>query len=87
MLRYYPPNPTDLLQNGRYSELLESLKNSYDFIVLDTAPLMLVTDSLLISNVAMLLYMLQDQKLQKKVLLILQISKLILIKSKTLVLF
>lgn len=47
-----PPNPTDLLQNGRYSELLESLKNSYDFIVLDTAPLMLVTDSLLISNVA-----------------------------------
>jgi len=47
-----PPNPTDLLQNGRYSALIESLKASYDYIVLDTAPLMLVTDSFLISEVA-----------------------------------
>ncbi|GGG53320.1 GumC family protein [Epilithonimonas arachidiradicis] len=47
-----PPNPTDLLQNGRYSLLLDSLKNDYDYIILDTAPLMLVTDSFLISEVA-----------------------------------
>ena len=47
-----PPNPTDLLQNGKYQELLESLKHDYDYIVLDTAPLMLVTDSFLISEVA-----------------------------------
>lgn len=47
-----PPNPTDLLQNGKYAELLDSVKNLYDYIILDTAPLMLVTDSLLISNLA-----------------------------------
>jgi len=47
-----PPNPTDLLQSGRYSKLLESVKNDYDYIILDTAPLMLVTDSFLISDVA-----------------------------------
>ncbi|PZU86784.1 MAG: capsular biosynthesis protein [Chryseobacterium sp.] len=47
-----PPNPTDLLQNGKYEELLDALKNKYDFIILDTAPLMLVTDSFLISEVA-----------------------------------
>jgi len=47
-----PPNPTDLLQNGRYAKLLESLKYDYEFIILDTAPLMLVTDSFLISDVA-----------------------------------
>jgi tyrosine-protein kinase Etk/Wzc len=47
-----PPNPTDLFQNGRYQELLESLKDKYQFIILDTAPLMLVTDSFLISDVA-----------------------------------
>ena len=47
-----PPNPTDLLQNGRYQELLESLKDTYQYIILDTAPLMLVTDSFLISEVA-----------------------------------
>ncbi|WP_313101156.1 polysaccharide biosynthesis tyrosine autokinase [Epilithonimonas sp.] len=47
-----PPNPTDLLQNGRYQSLLESTVNQYSFIILDTAPLMLVTDSFLISDVA-----------------------------------
>lgn len=47
-----PPNPTDLLQNGRYSKLLDAVKKDYDYIILDTAPLMLVTDSLLISDVA-----------------------------------
>ncbi|WP_312765042.1 polysaccharide biosynthesis tyrosine autokinase [Epilithonimonas sp.] len=47
-----PPNPTDLLQNGRYEELIESLKGDYQYIILDTAPLMLVTDSLIIADVA-----------------------------------
>lgn len=46
------PNPTELLSNGRYQELVESLKPYYDYIILDTAPLMLVTDSFLISDVA-----------------------------------
>ncbi len=46
------PNPTELLSNGRYQELIESLKKLYDYIILDTAPLMLVTDSFLISDVA-----------------------------------
>lgn len=46
------PNPTELLSNGRYQELVESLKPLYDYIILDTAPLMLVTDSFLISDVA-----------------------------------
>ncbi len=47
-----PPNPTDLLQNGRYEKLLENVKKHYDYIILDTAPLMLVTDSFLISHLA-----------------------------------
>ncbi|WP_299176848.1 tyrosine-protein kinase [uncultured Chryseobacterium sp.] len=47
-----PPNPTDLLENGKYQELVSLLEDKYKYIVLDTAPLMLVTDSLLISQVA-----------------------------------
>lgn len=47
-----PPNPADLLQNGRYEQLLDALRDDYHYIILDTAPLMLVTDSLLIANVA-----------------------------------
>ena len=47
-----PPNPTELLSNGRYEVLLNELKSKYDYIVLDTAPLMLVTDSFLFSDLA-----------------------------------
>ncbi|WP_265129703.1 GumC family protein [Chryseobacterium oranimense] len=46
------PNPTELLSNGRYETLLEELKDKYEYIILDTAPLMLVTDSFLIADVA-----------------------------------
>ncbi|WP_228444831.1 GumC family protein [Chryseobacterium echinoideorum] len=46
------PNPTELLSNGRYQELIETLKPMYDYVLLDTAPLMLVTDSFLIADVA-----------------------------------
>ncbi|WP_407489079.1 GumC family protein [Elizabethkingia anophelis] len=47
-----PPNPTELLTNGRYNELLEELRKKYDYIIVDTAPLMLVTDTFLISDLA-----------------------------------
>lgn len=46
------PNPTELLSNGRYQELIEILKADYDYIILDTAPLMLVSDSFLFAEVA-----------------------------------
>lgn len=46
------PNPAELLANGRYQQLIEILKPAYDYIILDTAPLMLVTDSFLIADVA-----------------------------------
>ncbi len=47
-----PPNPTDLLSNGRFDILLKELQQEYDYIIVDTAPLMLVTDTLLISHLA-----------------------------------
>lgn len=47
-----PPNPTELLINGRYEELIAQLKPQYDYIILDTAPLMLVTDTFLFADMA-----------------------------------
>ena len=47
-----PPNPTELLANGRYQILLETLKPLYDYIIVDTAPLMLVTDTFLFADLA-----------------------------------
>ncbi|RNA61687.1 polysaccharide biosynthesis tyrosine autokinase [Chryseobacterium nematophagum] len=45
-----PPNPNDLLQNDRYETLLNEVRSKYDYVILDTAPLMPVTDSFLISH-------------------------------------
>jgi len=47
-----PPNPTDLLSNGRYELLLDNLKTNYDYIIIDTAPLLLVTDTFLFADLA-----------------------------------
>lgn len=47
-----PPNPAELLANGRYAQLVEALKRDYDYIILDTAPLMLVSDSFEIAPLA-----------------------------------
>jgi len=40
-----PPNPSELLMRPRTKELLEVLKQSYDFIIIDSAPLLLVSDT------------------------------------------
>ncbi len=47
-----PPNPAELLMNGRMKELLDEVVDKYDYIIVDTAPLMVVTDTLLISEYA-----------------------------------
>jgi tyrosine-protein kinase Etk/Wzc len=47
-----PPNPAELLSNGRFEILLNLLRPEYDYIIVDTAPTILVTDTLLISKFA-----------------------------------
>jgi len=47
-----PPNPAELFMNDRMENLLKVLAHSYDFIIVDTAPTMIVTDTLLISPLA-----------------------------------
>ena len=47
-----PPNPTELLARKGLEEAIEQLKQYFDYIVLDTAPVGMVTDTQLISRVA-----------------------------------
>lgn len=47
-----PPNPTLLLSGMRFADLMEELKKEYDIIVVDTAPTLLVSDTLIISKYA-----------------------------------
>jgi tyrosine-protein kinase Etk/Wzc len=42
-----PPNPSELLLNGEFTAMLEGLKTQYDFIILDTPPVGLVTDGIM----------------------------------------
>ena len=47
-----PPNPAELLMSRRLKELLSQMGEQYDYVVVDTAPLMVVTDTLLFSDMA-----------------------------------
>lgn len=47
-----PPNPTELLDRDGLEKAVEILKKNFDYVVLDTAPVGMVTDTLLIGRVA-----------------------------------
>ena len=47
-----PPNPLELLCTPAMSELLDTLANDFDFILMDTAPINLVADALAISSLS-----------------------------------
>ena len=45
-----PPNPTELLARQNMHDVIELLKQQYDYIIIDTAPVGLVTDTLQIAR-------------------------------------
>ena len=47
-----PPNPTELLARNGLDRAIEILKKNFDYVILDTAPIGMVTDTLLIGRIA-----------------------------------
>jgi polysaccharide biosynthesis transport protein len=47
-----PPNPSELLSSVRMKEFMNTIKEEYDYIVLDTPPVNLVTDAQVISKIS-----------------------------------
>ena len=47
-----PPNPTELLARENLSKVIDILKQQYDYVILDTAPVGLVSDTLQIARYA-----------------------------------
>jgi tyrosine-protein kinase Etk/Wzc len=43
----HPPNPSELLLNGEFTDLLDNLRKHYDYVLLDTPPVGLVTDGIM----------------------------------------
>lgn len=64
-----PPNPAELLMTVRVDELFSESKSKYDYIVVDTAPVNLVTDTLLLAKHAdMFAYTVRANYLDKRLL-------------------
>ena len=47
-----PPNPTSLLQNDNFRHLMEVARSRYDYVIIDTPPIGLVIDAVIISHQA-----------------------------------
>jgi capsular exopolysaccharide synthesis family protein len=57
-----PPNPAELLSTDKMTELVETLKNTYDYVFFDTAPVGLVSDSFaLMSKADINLFIIRSQ--------------------------
>jgi tyrosine-protein kinase Etk/Wzc len=64
-----PPNPAELWMQERAGSLFKELSMEFDYVVVDTAPAMLVTDTLLINQYAdITLYTLRAGYTEKKLL-------------------
>ena len=61
------PNPNDLLDMQKFDDLIIDLKSKYDFVVLDSAPVMLVSDTLhLVENSDVVLYVVKSDFTEKE---------------------
>jgi capsular exopolysaccharide synthesis family protein len=64
-----PPNPAELLMSKKVDVLFNELKAQYDYIIVDTAPVSLVTDTLLIAKHAdCFIYVARANFLEKRML-------------------
>ncbi|WP_321827008.1 GumC family protein [Maribacter dokdonensis] len=47
-----PPNPAELLMSSKIEDMLSEVSEMYDYVIVDTAPMMVVSDTLLIAPYA-----------------------------------
>jgi tyrosine-protein kinase Etk/Wzc len=64
-----PPNPAELLMGRKVDTLFAAVKSQYDYIIVDTAPVNLVADTLLIAkNADCFIYVVRANFLEKRML-------------------
>lgn len=60
------PNPNDLLDMPKFAEMITYLKTKYDYVILDSAPVMLVSDTLqLVDKSDVLIYVVRSEYTEK----------------------
>lgn len=66
---YIAPNPAEILMNGRFKNIIAYGRMHYDYVIVDTAPVSLVTDTLLIADDAdITLFVVRAHFLDKRLL-------------------
>lgn len=68
-----PPNPAELLMDERFKEIVTELKNRYDYVIVDTAPVGMVSDTQIIAEYAdATLFIARSNFLDKRLTTVLQ---------------
>ena len=63
------PNPNDLLDMDKLDEMISALKKKYDYIIMDSAPMMLVSDSLHLLDISdLVIYTVKSEFTDKEML-------------------
>src|SRR5690606_27617635 len=63
------PNPVELLMSSKVDSLFAEVKKQYDYIIVDTAPVSVVTDTLIIAKYAdAFIYVMRASFLDKRML-------------------
>jgi len=64
-----PPNPSELLRQKKFGAMLDELREQFDYVIVDTAPSMLVADTFLISQYAdLIIYVTRAGYTEKRLL-------------------
>jgi tyrosine-protein kinase Etk/Wzc len=64
-----PPNPAELLKLPKVKKMFDDIRSKYDYIIVDTAPVGLVTDTLIISDYSdCTVFVVRANHLEKKML-------------------
>lgn len=62
-----PPNPSEILSSKRFAELIERAKQTYDLILVDSPPVLSVSDALVLTRIADgVLFVLDAQSTNRK---------------------
>jgi capsular exopolysaccharide synthesis family protein len=65
-----PPNPIELISSKRTAELFEELRRTYDYVIIDTPPYGVLTDSFVLMKYAdITLYVTRLGQVKKRLLL------------------
>jgi tyrosine-protein kinase Etk/Wzc len=71
-----PPNPAELIESKRMSEFFQSAVKNFDFIIVDTPPIAVVTDALLLTSIAdAYLYIVRQNYSSKNVIKLIEDAK------------